>query len=75
MATEAVHHSYYESSRLATYPFEPYWPGEKLRILVTGVSPDASACVDVYADWKSHRVNNSCVWRASGWLVSCSVYD
>lgn len=53
MATEAVHHSYYESSRLATYPFEPYWPGEKLRILVTGVSPNAYACVDVYAEWKS----------------------
>ena len=24
------------SSNLAKYPFEPYWPEKKLRILVTG---------------------------------------
>ncbi len=37
MSTEAVATEYYESSRLAKYPFEPYWPKQKLRICVTGV--------------------------------------
>jgi len=36
MATEAVHQSYYESSRLAKFPFEPYWPSQKLKICITG---------------------------------------
>lgn len=27
---------YYESSKLAKFPFEPYWPEKKLRICVTG---------------------------------------
>ena len=27
---------YYTSSKLAKYPFEPYWPEKKLRICVTG---------------------------------------
>lgn len=36
MTTQAVATEYYESSRLAKYPFEPYWPQQKLRICVTG---------------------------------------
>lgn len=36
MATHAVHSEYYESSKLAKYPFEPYWPEAKLKICVTG---------------------------------------
>ena len=36
MSTEQVATEYYESSRLAKYPFEPYWPAQKLRICVTG---------------------------------------
>lgn len=35
MAAE-VPKEYYESSKLAKYPFEPYWPEKKLRICVTG---------------------------------------
>lgn len=31
-----VHEFYAEASRLAKYPFEPYWPEKKLRICVTG---------------------------------------
>jgi GDP-D-mannose 3',5'-epimerase len=27
---------YYESSKLARFPFEPYWPQKQLRICVTG---------------------------------------
>jgi GDP-D-mannose 3',5'-epimerase len=33
---EAIQKEYYESSKLAKYPFEPYWPEKKLRICVTG---------------------------------------
>ena len=36
MSIEHVATEYYESSRLAKYPFEPYWPAQKLRICVTG---------------------------------------
>lgn len=36
MATDTVHSDYRVASELAKYPFEPYWPGEKLRICVTG---------------------------------------
>ena len=36
MATARVAEEYYESSSLAKYPFEPYWPARKLRICITG---------------------------------------
>ena len=36
MATDTVAKEFYESSKLAKYPFEPYWPAGKLRICVTG---------------------------------------
>lgn len=35
MAT-AVPPEFYESAKLAKFPFEPYWPSEKLRICITG---------------------------------------
>ena len=36
MAATGVAHEFYESSKLAKFPFEPYWPAGKLRICVTG---------------------------------------
>ena len=36
MATEQIQKEYYESSKLAKYTFEPYWPEKKLRICITG---------------------------------------
>ena len=48
MSTEAVATEYYESSRLAKYPFEPYWPQQKLRICVTGVSLSVSIHANSY---------------------------
>ncbi len=36
MATDAVHDDYSGVSKLAKYPFEPYWPEKKLKICVTG---------------------------------------
>jgi GDP-D-mannose 3',5'-epimerase len=36
MANPDIHVDYYESSKLAKYPFEPYWPEGKLKICVTG---------------------------------------
>jgi hypothetical protein len=35
-ANERVHDKYAQSSKLAKYPFEPYWPERKLKICVTG---------------------------------------
>ena len=34
--TDSIGQEYYESSKLAKFPFEPYWPDKKLRICVTG---------------------------------------
>ena len=36
MPTDVVAKEFYEVSKLAKFPFEPYWPQEKLRICVTG---------------------------------------
>ena len=36
MASTGIHKDYYESSKLAKFPFEPYWPDAKLKICVTG---------------------------------------
>lgn len=35
-AEKKIEKEYYESAKLAKYPFEPYWPEKKLRICVTG---------------------------------------
>lgn len=35
-AEQKIEKEYYESAKLAKYPFEPYWPEKKLRICVTG---------------------------------------
>ena len=36
MAANGVPTDYYETSKLAKYPFEPYWPEKKLKICITG---------------------------------------
>lgn len=36
---------YEASSKLAKYPFEPYWPEKKLRICVTGAGGFIARCV------------------------------
>jgi GDP-D-mannose 3',5'-epimerase len=36
MATNSVASIYEASSKLAKYPFEPYWPEKKLKICITG---------------------------------------
>lgn len=36
MAATGVAQEFYESSKLAKFPFEPYWPEGPLRICVTG---------------------------------------
>jgi GDP-D-mannose 3',5'-epimerase len=36
MANTTVAKEYYESSKLAKFAFEPYWPQDKLKICVTG---------------------------------------
>jgi len=36
MATKGVAEIYQASSKLAKYPFEPYWTQEKLKICITG---------------------------------------
>uniref|UniRef100_A0A7S0VEM3 NAD-dependent epimerase/dehydratase domain-containing protein n=1 Tax=Polytomella parva TaxID=51329 RepID=A0A7S0VEM3_9CHLO len=35
-SVDRVHADYYESSKLAKFPFEPYWPEKSLKICITG---------------------------------------
>jgi hypothetical protein len=46
--TDAVQ-NIYESSKLAKYEFQPYWPEKKLRICVTGAGGELHGSVPLVA--------------------------
>ena len=56
MATDTVAKEFYESSKLAKYPFEPYWPAGKLRICVTGMLNGRSIFTLHASVWSSDLV-------------------
>ena len=62
MSTERVASEYYASSRLAKYPFEPYWPKQKLKICVTGVAFCPYPCT-LY----DHCLERAARRRGAGW--------
>ena len=67
MATEAVHSEYYESSRLAKYPFEPYWPQEKLKICVTGAGGFIASHLAKRLKSEGHYVV-ACDWKRGSFM-------
>ncbi|CAL5225269.1 g8064 [Coccomyxa viridis] len=85
MSTEAVATEYYESSRLAKYPFEPYWPKQKLRICVTGAGGFIASHLAkrlkseghylVCSDWKRNSHMSEEVFCDEFHLVDLRVYD
>lgn len=56
MASQTIADVYQKSSGLAKYPFEPYWPSEKLKICVTGAGGFIARC-ELGVAW---CVNGSC---------------
>lgn len=67
MTTEAVHSQYYESSRLAKYPFEPYWPQEKLKICVTGAGGFIASHLAKRLKSEGHYVV-ACDWKRGSFM-------
>jgi hypothetical protein len=47
---------YQASSKLAKYPFEPYWPDKKLKICITGAGGFIAryeTCIERACEWHS----------------------
>ena len=62
VATDAVAKEYYESSKLAKFPFEPYWPDGKLRICVTGAGGFIASHLAKRLKSEGHHVIG-CDWK------------
>lgn len=85
MATDAVHKDYYESSNLARFPFEPYWPDKKLKICVTGAGGFIASHLAkrlkseghfvVACDWKRNEHMPEEIFCDEFHLVDLRVYD
>ena len=73
---------YYESSKLAKFPFEPYWPEKKLKICVTGAGGFIASHLAkrlkseghyiVAVDWKRNEHMPVRCWSASGFCCACT---
>ena len=59
---EGVAKEYYESSKLARFPFEPYWPEKKLRICVTGAGGFIASHLAKRLKSEGHHVIG-CDWK------------
>lgn len=80
----AVAAEYYESSKLAKFPFEPYWPEKKLRICVTGAGGFIASHLAkrlkseghyiVAVDWKRNEHMPVRCWVAHGFAWSCTMF-
>jgi NAD dependent epimerase/dehydratase family len=62
MAADGVAKEYYESSKLAKYPFEPYWPDKKLRICVTGAGGFIASHLAKRLKTEGHHIIG-CDWK------------
>jgi GDP-D-mannose 3', 5'-epimerase len=60
--TDKVSKEYYESSKLARFPFEPYWPDQKLRICVTGAGGFIASHLAKRLKSEGHHVIG-CDWK------------
>lgn len=81
----AVPSDYYESSKLAKFPFEPYWPEKKLKICVTGAGGFIASHLGrrlkseghyvIACDWKRNEHYPEEVFCDEFHLVDLRVYD
>ncbi|KAK9801920.1 hypothetical protein WJX73_004107 [Symbiochloris irregularis] len=85
MANQRVAGDFYEVSKLAKYPFEPYWPAGKLRICVTGAGGFIASHLArrlkseghhiVACDWKRNEHMPEEMFCHEFHLVDLRVYD
>lgn len=61
---------YYESSKLAKYPFEPYWPEKKLRICVTGAGGFIASHLAKRLKAEGHYIIG-CDWKRNEHMPVC----
>lgn len=61
---------YYESSKLAKYPFEPYWPEKKLRICVTGAGGFIASHLAKRLKAEGHYILG-CDWKRNEHMPVC----
>lgn len=83
--TDTLAVEYYESSKLAKFPFEPYWPQKKLRICVTGSGGFIASHLAkrlkseghyiVGCDWKRNEYMPEDMFCHEFHLVDLRVYD
>lgn len=59
---EGVAKEYYESSKLAKFAFEPYWPDSKLRVCVTGAGGFIASHLAKRLKSEGHHVIG-CDWK------------
>ncbi|KAF5830500.1 sugar nucleotide epimerase [Dunaliella salina] len=62
MTTARVAEEYVASSKLAKYPFEPYWPAGKLRICITGAGGFIASHLSKRLKSEGHYVI-ACDWK------------
>ena len=80
MANQRVAGDFYEVSKLAKYPFEPYWPEGKLRICVTGAGGFIASHLARRLKSEGHHIV-ACDWKRNehmpvgAWILSCRTLD
>lgn len=62
MAQTRVAKEFYETSNLAKYKFEPYWPEKKLRICVTGAGGFIASHLAKRLKSEGHYISG-CDWK------------
>ena len=71
MANTEIHADYYESSKLAKYPFEPYWPEGKLKICVTGSGGFIASHLAKRLKSEGHYIIG-CDWKRNEHMPVCT---
>lgn len=63
---------YYESSKLAKYPFEPYWPEAKLKICITGAGGFIASHLAKRLKSEGHHIIG-CDWKRNEHMPVCFI--
>jgi NAD dependent epimerase/dehydratase family len=68
--SSAAMREYYETSKLAKYPFEPYWPQEKLKICITGAGGFIASHLAKRLKSEGHYIV-ACDWKRNEHMEVC----
>ena len=72
MAQTKVAKEYYETSSLAKFNFQPYWPEKKLRICVTGAGGFIASHLAKRLKTEGHYIIG-CDWKRNEHMPVCCV--